>query len=61
MNDLMNNEYVITVAAVGMNKTIPREHLITSAVLTSGLHDGNNITASNMVTTTTIFHHITSQ
>jgi hypothetical protein len=49
INELMNSEYTITVGAVGKNRTIPTDHIITSAVLTSGLHDGNNLTAQNMV------------
>ncbi|XP_053392496.1 proprotein convertase subtilisin/kexin type 4-like [Mercenaria mercenaria] len=50
-NELANNEYTITVVAVGQNGTVPSDSVISSSVITSGLRNGNNLTADFMVTT----------
>ncbi|XP_053392501.1 uncharacterized protein LOC123563904 isoform X2 [Mercenaria mercenaria] len=50
-NELANNEYTITVSAVGQHGTVPSDSVVSASVLTSGLRDGNNISANSMVTT----------
>ncbi|XP_053391077.1 furin-1-like [Mercenaria mercenaria] len=50
-NELANNEYTITVSAVGQHGTVPSDSVVSASVLTSGLRNGNNITADSMVTT----------
>lgn len=55
-NDLVNNEFTIAVSAVGQNGTVPCDHVISSSVITSGLRNGNNITATNMVNLSNFQH-----
>ncbi|XP_053391399.1 proprotein convertase subtilisin/kexin type 6-like [Mercenaria mercenaria] len=59
-NGLSNTNNTITVNGIGINGTIPDGALTDASVLTSGLWQGNNLTASDMVTTTRNNRCITS-
>lgn len=48
-NGLSNNIYTITVNSIGKNGTVPEYTYVDASVLTSGLGDGHNLTASYMV------------
>ncbi|XP_053389948.1 neuroendocrine convertase 2-like isoform X2 [Mercenaria mercenaria] len=59
-NGLSNTNNTITVNSIGIQGIIPDDAQIDASVLTSGLWQGNNLTASDMVTTTRNDRCITS-